>query len=76
VVLLSSDFLVHLSLRIVVPLLPERYTYAGVPRIVRVPPTLKSALKALHAAASLQVRLVPAARLLHRVGESAAQSGG
>ena len=67
-VLLSSDFLVHLLLRIDVPLLPGRYTYAGVLRIVRVPPTLNSGLEAVHAAASLQVRLVPAARLLHWVG--------
>ena len=69
VVLLSSDSLERLPLRIVVPLLPWRDAYSGVPWIVRVPPTLNSGLDSVHAADALQVRSVPAARLLHRVGE-------
>lgn len=69
VVLLSSDSLERLPLRIVVPLIPWRDAYAGVPWMVRVPPTLNSGLDADHAADALQVRSVPAARLVRRVGE-------
>lgn len=69
VVLLSSDSLGILPLRIVVPLVPWRDSYAGVPWMVRVPPALHSGQEQVQAADALQVRSVLASRLVRRLGE-------
>lgn len=69
VVLLSSDALGVLPLRVVVPLLPWQDNFANIPWMVRIPPTLHSGLESVLAADALQVRSVLAARLVHRVGE-------
>ncbi|MEN6571621.1 MAG: type II toxin-antitoxin system PemK/MazF family toxin [Anaerolineaceae bacterium] len=69
VVLLSSDSLGILPLRVVIPLVPWSDTYLTVPWMVRVPPTLNSGLDSVMAADALQVRSVQTQHLLHRVGE-------
>ena len=69
VVLLSSDSLGVLPLRVVVPLIPWQETFATVPWMVRIPPTLHSGLDSVLAADALQVRSVSTARLVRRVGE-------
>jgi mRNA interferase MazF len=69
VVLLSSDSLGILPLRVVIPLVPWNDTYASVPWMVRIPPTLHSGLDSVMAADALQVRSVLSQHLMRRVGE-------
>ena len=69
VVIVSTDALGSIPLRVVVPLSPwqERYTLA--PWILRVPPVLNSGLETVYAADALQVRSVSISRLTRRLGE-------
>jgi len=69
VVLLSSDSLGVLPLRVVVPLIPWQEAFVNVPWMVRIPPTLHSGLDSVLAADALQVRSVSTSRLDRRVGE-------
>ena len=69
VILISSDSLGVLPLRVVVPLVPWHESFAGVPWIVRIPPTLHSGLSVAVAADALQVRSVMIPHLIRRVGE-------
>lgn len=69
VLILSSDALGVLPLRIVVPLVPWLDRYASVPWMVRVPPVLHSGLDAPAAADALRMQSVSTALLTRRVGE-------
>ena len=69
VVLISSDSLGVLPLRVVVPLVPWKSSFADVPWMVRIPPTLHSGLDETFAADALQVRSVMIPHLIRRVGE-------
>ncbi len=69
VVILSSDALGSLPLKVVVPLTLWKNDYASAPWMVRVPPVLNSGLEAAMAADALQVRSVSNARLMSRLGE-------
>ena len=68
VIILSSDALAVLPLRVVVPLVPWRDTFTSAPWMVRVPPVLNSGLEGVMAADALQVRSVSTARLKTRLG--------
>ena len=68
VLILSSDALAVLPLRVVVPLVEWRETFAATPWMVRVPPVLNSGLTQVMAADALQVRSVSTARLSGRLG--------
>lgn len=68
VILLSSDALAVLPLRVVVPLLAWRETFAAAPWMVRVPPVLNSGLEGVMAADALQVCSVSIARLTGKLG--------
>jgi mRNA interferase MazF len=68
VIILSSDALAVLPLRVVVPLVPWRDTFAGTPWMVRIPPVLNSGLEEVMAADALQVRSVSTSRLTQRLG--------
>jgi len=68
VIILSSDALAVLPLRVVVPLLAWRETFATAPWMVRVPPVLNSGLEGVMAADALQVRSVSIARLTGKLG--------
>ena len=63
VLILSSDALAVLPLRIVVPLVEWRDAFDSTPWMVRVPPVLNSGLTSVMAADALQVRSVSTARL-------------
>ena len=69
VIVLSSDALGALPLKVVVPLTPWKDDYAAAPWMVRVPPVLHSGLETPMAADALQVRSVSSARLVRRLGE-------
>jgi mRNA interferase MazF len=69
VVILSSDALGALPLKVVVPLTPWKDDYASAPWMVRLPPVLHSGLESSMAADALQVRSVSSARLVKRLGE-------
>ncbi len=69
VVILSSDALAVLPLRIIVPLTPWKEDFSSAPWIVRVPPVLNSGLEQVMAADALQVRSVSTARLRRKVGD-------
>jgi mRNA interferase MazF len=69
VVILSSDALGTLPLKVIVPLTPWKDDYASAPWMVRVPPVLNSGLEVAMAADALQVRSVSNARLVSRLGE-------
>ncbi len=68
VIILSNDALAVLPLRVVVPLVTWRDTFAAAPWIVRVPPVLNSGLDGVMAADALQVRSVSTTRLTQRMG--------
>jgi len=68
VILLSSDALAVLPLRVVVPLVAWRDAFSAAPWMVRVPPVLNSGLNVVMAADALQVRSVSTARLKRRLG--------
>jgi mRNA interferase MazF len=68
VIILSSDALAVLPLRVVVPLVAWRDAFSAAPWMVRVPPVLNSGLDAVMAADALQVRSVSTARLKTRLG--------
>ena len=68
VILLSSDALAVLPLRVVVPLVAWRDAFSAAPWMVRVPPVLNSGLTEVMAADALQVRSVSTARLKIRLG--------
>lgn len=68
VIILSNDALAVLPLRVVVPLVPWRDTFAAAPWMVRVPPVLNSGLDGVMAADALQVRSVSTTRLKQRMG--------
>lgn len=68
VVILSSDALAVLPLRVVVPLLAWREDFAAAPWMVRLPPVLHSGLNEAMAADVLQVRSVSTVRLHTRLG--------
>ncbi len=68
VILLSNDALAVLPLRVVVPLVAWRDTFAAAPWMVRVPPVLNSGLDGVMAADALQVRSVSTTRLTQRMG--------
>ena len=69
VVILSSDSLSSLPLRIVVPLIPWKEVYSTAPWMVRVPPVLNSGLEIVMVADALQVRSISTARLINRLGD-------
>jgi mRNA interferase MazF len=69
VVLLSSDALGILPLRVVVPLTTWEEGYRQAPWMVYVPPVLRSGLEFAQAADTLQIRSVSNGRLVERVGE-------
>ncbi len=69
VVILSSDALGSLPLKVVVPLTPWKDDYSAAPWMVRVPPVLHSGLDSPMAADALQVRSVSTSRLVKRLGE-------
>ena len=69
IVVLSSDALSVLPLRVVVPLIPWQEAFAGSPWLVRVPPVLNSGLEQVMAADALQVRSVSSDRLTCRLGD-------
>lgn len=68
VLVLSSDALAVLPLRVVVPLVAWREVFSDTPWMVRVPPVLTSGLNEVMAADALQVRSVSTARLNERMG--------
>ena len=68
VLILSSDALAVLPLRLVVPLVAWQDSFLSAPWMVRVPPVLNSGLNSVMAADALQVRSVSAARLRNRLG--------
>lgn len=68
VVILSSDALAILPLRIVVPLTSWKEEFTNTPWLVRVPPVLHSGLDQAMAADALQVRSVSTARLKQKLG--------
>ncbi len=68
VLILSSDALAVLPLRLVVPLVDWHDSFSTAPWMVRVPPVLNSGLNAVMAADALQVRSVSAGRLRTRMG--------
>ncbi len=63
VVILSSDAMAVLPLRVVVPLVEWRESFSSAPWMVRIPPVLNSGLNTAMAADALQVRSVSTARL-------------
>lgn len=69
VLIISSDALGALPLKIVVPLTNWKEDYTGVPWMVRLPPVLHSGLESPMAADAIQVRSVSTARLVKRLGE-------
>lgn len=69
VVILTSDTLAVLPLRIIVPLTIWRDEFASAPWMVRVPPVLHSGLESVMAADALQVRSVSTMRLKHKLGD-------
>jgi mRNA interferase MazF len=69
VIILSSDSLGSLPLRIVVPLTSWKDAYFSAPWMVRIPPVLNSGLDIAHAADALQVRSISTIRLINRMGE-------
>ncbi len=68
VLILSSDALAVLPIRVVVPLVAWREAFSATPWMVRVPPVLNSGLAEVMAADALQVRSVSTARLSGRLG--------
>jgi mRNA interferase MazF len=68
VLILSTDALAVLPLRLVVPLVAWREDFSTTPWLVRVPPVLNSGLEEVMAADALQVRSVSTARLSTRLG--------
>jgi mRNA interferase MazF len=69
VVIISSEALGTIPLRVVVPLSPWHQKYSRAPWIVRVPPVLNSGLEEPHAADALQLRSVSISRLVVKLGE-------
>lgn len=69
VVILSSDAMGVLPLKVVVPLTNWKEEYSSAPWMVRLPPVLHSGLESPMAADALQVRSVSSARLNKRLGE-------
>ena len=69
VVILSSDALGTLPIKVVVPLTAWKEDYASAPWMVRLPPVLHSGLESPMAADVLQIRSVSTARLIKRLGE-------
>lgn len=69
VMLISSDALAVLPLRVIVPLIAWKDEFAATPWLVRVPPVLDSGLAQAMAADALQVRSVSTARLKTRQGD-------
>jgi mRNA interferase MazF len=69
VVIISSDALGTIPLRVVVPLSPWHQEYSRAPWIVRVSPVLNSGLEEPHAADALQLRSVSISRLVVKLGE-------
>ncbi len=68
VVIISSNALALLPLRIIVPLTAWKTDFSSAPWLVRVPPVLNSGLEQIMAADALQVRSVAASRLKQRLG--------
>lgn len=68
VLILSSDAMAVLPLRVVVPLVEWRESFSSAPWMVRIPPVLNSGLTTAMAADALQVRSVSTARLNARLG--------
>lgn len=69
VMVLSSDALAVLPLRVIVPLIPWKDEFVDTPWLVRIPPVLNSGLEQVMAADALQVRSVSTARLKTRLGD-------
>ena len=69
VVILSTDSLGTLPLRVIVPLTFWKAEYESAPWMVRVPPVLNSGLDSAMAADALQVRSVSNTRLVERLGD-------
>lgn len=69
VVILSSDALGALPLKVVVPLTPWKDEYTSAPWMVRLTPVLHSGVDSPMAADALQVRSVSTSRLVKRLGE-------
>jgi len=69
VVIVSSDAMGVLPLKVVVPLTPWKEDYVSALWMVRIPPVLHSGLEIPMAADALQVRSVSTARLTKRLGE-------
>ena len=69
VVIVSSDALGTLPLKLIVPLTQWKEEYGRAPWMVRLPPVLHSGLDSAMAADALQVRSVSTARLAKRMGE-------
>jgi mRNA interferase MazF len=69
VVILSSDALGALPLKVIVPLTPWKDEYSSAPWMVRLPPVLHSGIEIPMSADTLQIRSVSTARLVKRLGE-------
>ncbi|KAF0109580.1 MAG: mRNA interferase [Chloroflexi bacterium] len=69
VVILSSDSLGVLPLKVIVPLTLWKNDYTSAPWMVRLPPVLNSGLDVPMSADALQVRSVSSGRLVERMGE-------
>ncbi len=69
VVIVSSDAVGVLPLRVIVPLTEWKERYQGAPWMVLIEPALQNALSKLSAADAFQVRCVSTSRFIQRVGE-------
>jgi mRNA interferase MazF len=68
-VLISSDTIGILPLRVVVPITSWQPIFAGFPWMVRLEPSLENGLTQDSAADTFQVKSVSTQRFLHRLGE-------
>lgn len=69
VIILSSDALAVLPLRVIVPLAAWKDSYESAPWLVRVPPVLGSGVENVMVADALQVRSISNSRLKKKLGD-------
>jgi mRNA interferase MazF len=68
-VIISSDSLGRIGLRIIVPITTWKPEFARYPWMIRIPPDTENSLSHESGANALQVRSVDRARLVRRIGE-------